>query len=104
MESNNQNTQEGAGAAERGARRVLQGTVTSTGMDKTIGVRVERMFKHPRYQKYIRRHEKYLAHDEEGRANVGDTVDIVECRPISKHKRWRLSNIVAEAIMDGGEL
>jgi small subunit ribosomal protein S17 len=98
METNNENT------TERGSRRILQGTVTSNSMEKTIGVRVERMFRHPRYQKYIRRHDKYFAHDEEGRANVGDTVEIVECRPISKTKRWRLTSVIAEAIMDGGEI
>lgn len=96
METNN-NT-------ERGRRRVMQGVVTSVGMEKTIGVRVERMFKHPRYKKYIRRHEKYLAHDESNQAKVGDTVEIVECRPISKNKRWRMTQVVENAIVDGGDL
>jgi len=90
--------------SERGRRRVLQGIVTSNAMDKTIGVRVERLFKHPKYKKYIRRHEKYLAHDEAGAANVGDTVEIVECRPLSKSKRWRMTRVLEEAVMDGGDL
>jgi len=89
---------------ERGSRRTMQGVVTSSSMDKTIGVRVERMFKHARYKKYIRRHHQYLAHDEENKANVGDTVEIVECRPLSKTKRWRLTQVLQTAILDGGEL
>jgi small subunit ribosomal protein S17 len=91
-------------AVERGSRRVLQGIVTSNAMNKTIGVKVERLFKHPKYKKYVRRHDKYLAHDEEGKANVGDTVEIVECRPLSKRKRWRLTNVVSVAVLDGGDL
>jgi len=99
MESNTQ-----PDASRRGRRRTLQGVVIGNGMDKTISVRVERVFKHPKYKKYIRRHEKYLAHDEANAANVGDTVRIVECRPLSKHKRWRMTEVVAEAILDGGAL
>jgi small subunit ribosomal protein S17 len=82
----------------------MQGVVTSTSMDKTIGVRVERLYKHSKYKKYIRRHEKYLAHDEENKAGVGDTVEIVECRPLSKNKRWRMIQVLANAIEDGGDL
>lgn len=89
---------------QRGRRRTLQGTVVSDGMNKTVSVRVERVFKHPKYKKYIRRHEKYLAHDEENSANVGDTVRIVECRPLSKAKRWRMTEIVSKALVDGGPL
>lgn len=88
----------------RGRRRTLQGVVIGNGMEKTISVRVERVFKHPKYKKYIRRHEKYLAHDEANTANVGDTVRLVECRPLSKHKRWRMTEVVAEAVADGGAL
>ncbi|MFT7484775.1 MAG: small subunit ribosomal protein S17 [Candidatus Paceibacteria bacterium] len=86
-------------AVQRGTRRVLQGTVIGNGMDKTISVRVERTFKHPKYKKYIRRHEKYMAHDEANTANVGDTVRLVECRPLSKTKRWRMSEIVGQAVL-----
>ncbi len=67
-------------------------------MDKTITVRVERMLKHPKYLKYIRRHTKYHAHDEQGEAHLGDTVEIMEMRPLSKLKRWRLLNVVTKAI------
>lgn len=82
----------------------MQGIVTSSGMDKTIGVRVERMYKHTKYKKYIRRHEKYLVHDEANAANVGDTVEIVECRPLSKSKRWRMTQVLEAAIDDGGDV
>ena len=63
-------------------------------MAKSIGVRIERMFKHPKYKKYIRRHSKVYAHDEANEARVGDRVEIMECRPLSKLKRWRLIRIV----------
>jgi len=89
---------------ERGSRRSLQGVVVSTGMDKTIAVRVERVFRHPKYKKFVRRHKKYLAHDEQNTAGMGDTVRIVECRPLSKTKRWRLSAVVEQAVLEGGDL
>lgn len=73
------------------------GTVVSTGMDKTVVVAVERLVKHPRYKKYIRRKKKYLAHDEEGLSRVGDQVKIVESRPLSRRKRHRLLSIVKKA-------
>ena len=66
-------------------------------MDKTIAVRVERLEKHPVYGKYIRRSTKLLAHDESNECNVGDTVAISECRPLSKRKAWRLEKIVERA-------
>jgi small subunit ribosomal protein S17 len=86
----------------RGRRRSLQGTVVGTGMDKTITVRVERTSKHPKYKKYVRTHTKYMAHDEENVACVGDTVVMTECRPLSKSKRWRLTDVVAKAVIDEG--
>lgn len=91
---------------ERGRRRVLQGIVVGNGMDKTISVRVERTTKHPKYKKYVRTHTKYLAHDEENVANVGDTVRMTECRPLSKSKRWRLTDVVEKAVLldEGGAL
>ncbi|HIG10681.1 MAG: 30S ribosomal protein S17 [bacterium] len=88
----------------RNSRRSAQGTVTSAGMNKSIGVRVERVVKHPKYNKYIRRHSKFIVHDEENAANVGDIVDIAECRPLSKTKRWRLLSVVKTAVDDGGAL
>jgi len=71
-------------------RRILQGTVTSDAMDKTITVKVERRMMHPVYKKFIVRSKKYLAHDETNRAKEGDNVKIRECRPISKRKRWEI--------------
>ncbi|MCX7634955.1 MAG: 30S ribosomal protein S17, partial [Syntrophales bacterium] len=69
---------------ERGNRRVIKGVVVSNKMDKTIVVRTERLVKHPVFHKYVRRFVKYKAHDEGNRCNVGDTVLIVESRPLSK--------------------
>lgn len=71
-------------------RRVLQGTVVSDKGDKTITVLVERRVMHPLYKKYIRKSKKYAAHDENNSRKVGDVVEIIECRPISKRKRWTL--------------
>ncbi|HVY13256.1 MAG TPA: 30S ribosomal protein S17 [Alphaproteobacteria bacterium] len=71
-------------------RRVLQGVVVSDKADKTISVLVERRIMHPVYKKYVHRSKKYLAHDENRRAKMGDKVEIVECRPISKRKSWML--------------
>jgi small subunit ribosomal protein S17 len=73
----------------------------TTGMDKTISVRVERRYKHPKYGKYLSAHKKYLAHDEDGQVGVGDTVIISETRPISKRKRFRLLEVVRKAKMVG---
>ena len=69
-------------------KRVLQGVVVSDAMDKTVVVRVERRVMHPIYKKFIRRSKKYAAHDETNAHQVGETVRIEECRPISKSKRW----------------
>ena len=71
-------------------RRVLQGTVVSDKMDKTVVVRVERRVMHPVYKKFIRRSKKYAAHDEANACKMGETVMIRECRPISKSKRWEV--------------
>jgi small subunit ribosomal protein S17 len=75
---------------ERGIRRTLVGTVVSDRMDKTVVVRVERLVRDPRYHKYIRRRSKFMAHDETNACSVGDEVRIVEHRPISKRKRWKV--------------
>jgi len=90
--------------SQRNRRRTLQGVVLGNKMDKTISVRVERLFKHPKYKKYIRRHSKYLAHDEDSQANTGDIVEIMECRPLSKNKRFRLNSVIQVAVADGGDL
>ena len=90
-------------SGERNSRRMIQGIVSSAGMAKTITVRYERMFKHPKYKKYIRKHTKVHAHDETEDANVGDTVEIMECRPLSKTKRWRLVRVVERAALPAGD-
>lgn len=77
-------------------RRVV-GRVVSSKMNKSITVSVERLIKHPVYGKYIRRTTKYVAHDEENTCKAGDVVAIVECRPISKTKAWRVVEIVTES-------
>ena len=78
----------------REQRKVLVGRVTSDKMDKTIVVQVERLKRHAQYGKVIRFHKKYKAHDEYNSAHVGDTVKIIESKPISKEKRWALVEIL----------
>jgi small subunit ribosomal protein S17 len=82
---------------ERGRRQERQGTVVSDAMEKTIVVRVDVVKAHPRYKKVVRRSVKFHAHDENGQAKVGDVVRIVETRPLSKTKRWRLAEVVEAA-------
>jgi ribosomal protein uS17 len=82
---------------ERGRRQERQGTVVSDAMEKTIVVKVEVVKAHPRYKKVVRRSVKFHAHDEAGAAKVGDIVRIVETRPLSKTKRWRLAEVVEAA-------
>jgi len=77
--------------------RRLQGVVSSTSMDKTISVRVERLFPHKRLKRVMRRSRKYLVHDENGTAGVGDTVNFEETRPMSKRKRWTLVEVINKA-------
>jgi len=82
---------------ERGRSQERRGVVVSSAMDKTIVVRVETLKAHRKYKKIIRRSTKFHAHDESNEAKVGDVVRIVETRPLSKTKRWRLAEIVEEA-------
>ena len=82
--------------AEKSAR-TLTGTVVSNKMNKTISVSVERLVKHPTYGKYVRRTTKLLAHDENNECRAGDTVAIAECRPLSRHKAWRLVRVIERA-------
>ena len=82
--------------SERGLRRTLVGTVVSNKMDKTVVVRVERLVQDPRYKKYVRRYSRFMAHDEANRCNVGDEVRIIEHRPMSKRKRWKVQDTVSE--------
>ena len=78
----------------RDQRKILVGRVTSDKMDKTIVVQVERLKRHPLYGKVIRYHKKYKVHDETNSAHIGDTVKIIESKPISKEKRWALVEIL----------
>lgn len=91
---------EGASAAggrlER-HKRVLEGTVVSDKMEKTVVVQVTRRFRHPRYKKYVQERTRYKAHDENNEAREGDRVRIVESRPLSRDKRWRLQTVVEKA-------
>lgn len=79
---------------KRGHRKERVGEVVSNKMDKTIVVRVERRFPHPRWRKVVTAYSRFYAHDEKNEANVGDRVRIQETRPMSKSKRWRLVSIV----------
>ncbi len=75
---------------KRGLRRTLIGMVVSDKLDKTVVVRVERMVKDVRYKKYVRRYSKFMAHDETNSCAIGDRVTIIEHRPLSKRKRWKV--------------
>jgi small subunit ribosomal protein S17 len=83
--------------SERGRRQERRGVVVASAMDRTIVVRVESIKAHPRYKKVVRRSVKFHAHDEQNVANVGDVVRIVETRPLSKSKHWRLVEVVEAA-------
>ena len=82
---------------KRGMRRTLVGQVVSNAMDKTVVVRVERLVQNPRYKKYVRRYSKFLAHDEANACEVGDRVQIIEHRPISKRKRWMVQETLSKS-------
>ena len=82
---------------ERNLRKTRVGKVTSNKMDKTIVVAVENHVKHPLYKKYVKKTYKLKAHDENNECNIGDTVKVMEIRPLSKDKRWRLVEIVEKA-------
>ena len=83
--------------SDRGNRRTLVGTVVSDKMDKTVVVRVERLVKDPRYKKYVRRYSRFMAHDEANACGLGDRVQIIEHRPISKRKRWKVQATLSTA-------
>jgi small subunit ribosomal protein S17 len=78
----------------RGNAKTLTGVVVSDKMDKTVVVQVERLVKHPVYQKYVRRRKRFAAHDEKNDCRKGDTVLIAQSRPLSRSKRWRVSRIL----------
>jgi len=84
-------------ADNRTKRKVRMGTVSSDKMEKTVTVSVETVKQHPLYKKTIRTSKKYMAHDENNEAKTGDVVKIMETRPLSKNKRWRLVEIVRKA-------
>ena len=82
---------------ERNLRKTRTGVVTSDKMDKTITVAVERKVKHPIYGKFVKKTTKFMAHDQENTCGIGDTVLIMETRPLSKNKNWRLVQILERA-------
>ena len=95
--SANSSSDSAATSGDRGRRRLVQGTVISDKMDKTITVQENRLVKHPLYGKYVRRKTIYKAHDERNEAKQGDHVEIALCRPISKTKSWRLVRVLEQA-------
>jgi small subunit ribosomal protein S17 len=82
---------------KRGIRHTQVGVVTSTAMQKTVKVAVDRLVQHPLYKKTLRKTSTFLAHDENGSCKVGDRVRIIETRPLSARKRWRVTEILAKA-------
>jgi len=82
---------------KRNLRKERIGLVVSNKMDKSIAVKIERQFRHPVYGKFIKKANKFIAHDENNECNIGDTVRIMETRPLSKNKNWRLVEIIERA-------
>jgi small subunit ribosomal protein S17 len=89
-----------ATADRSGQRKVMRGVVKSSRMQKTIVVEVSRKVRHPLYEKYVSRRTKLYAHDEQGEARDGDVVELVQTRPLSRLKRWRLLRVVQRAPVD----
>ncbi len=85
-------------AEDRGSRKVRSGTVVSDKMDKTATVVVVRSYKHTTFKRVVRRRKKYLVHDVENTLKIGDQVRIIETRPLSKNKRWRLLDVIQRAV------
>ena len=82
---------------QRGNRKLRTGTVTSDRMDKTVAVEIVRTYQHPLYKKIVRSSTKILAHDEQNECHVGDLVQVVEVRPLSRRKRWKVRQVVSKA-------
>ena len=82
---------------QRNLRKQRVGVVTSDKMDKSISVVVERRIKHPMYGKFVKKSTKFMAHDEKNESHIGDTVRIMESRPLSKRKRWKMVEIIERA-------
>ncbi len=80
-----------------GRRKTLTGIVVSDVADKTVVVKVERRIQHPVYKKMVRKSKRFMTHDQENSSGIGDTVRIIESRPISKNKKWRLAEIIEKA-------
>ncbi len=83
--------------SERGHRKTRTGVIVSDKMDKTVVVRVSRRVKHPVFKKYVVKHKKYKAHDESNECNVGDEVMIIETKPLSRDKCWRIKEIIRKS-------
>lgn len=83
----------------RSRQQVKTGTVVSNRMDKTVIVKVDKFVTHPLYHRQLKRSSKFAAHDEANECNVGDTVEITSCRPLSRTKRWRLTGILQRAAL-----
>jgi small subunit ribosomal protein S17 len=82
---------------KRGLRKIRQGTVISDKMDKTVVVEVKRRIKDPMYKKYVLKRKRFKAHDEKNQCSTGDRVEIIETRPLSRQKRWRVLRIIEKA-------
>jgi small subunit ribosomal protein S17 len=87
---------------DRRQRKERTGVVISNKMDKTVVVEVSRKVIHPVYKKYVRRRKRFMAHDQENQCRIGDEVLIVETRPLSRHKNWRVRKVLREAALPGG--
>lgn len=83
--------------SERNLRKTRTGVVSSNKMEKSITITVERRIKHPKYGKFMKHTKKFMAHDENNECNIGDIVKIMETRPLSKNKKWRLVEIIERA-------
>ncbi len=83
--------------AKRGNRKLRTGIVTSDQMDKTVAVAIVRTYQHPTYKKIVRSTTKILAHDEQNACNLGDLVQVIESRPLSRRKRWNVRQIISKA-------
>jgi small subunit ribosomal protein S17 len=90
--------------SDRGRRKIRRGKVTSDRMEKSIVVEVIRKYRHPLYKKVVKKTVRFSVHDEDNQARVGDLVEIMETRPLSKNKRWRLVSVLKKAeAEEGGE-
>lgn len=97
MSNENMEEQNASADESRKLRKQRIGLVVSNKMDKTIAVEIERRLQHPIYGKYVKKSKKFIAHDEKNECTIGDTVRIMETRPLSRRKRWRLVEILERA-------